>query len=112
MGSRVSRGKAVIRSHGSLRGSTAARRAEGYRQQVGLPHQTGSRRSCSRVHAHVVAQDFTLTSLKLGVDYDVTSTPVATLSSLRATLALSAELHRMDVKVAYLNAELGEEILH
>ena len=46
--------KAIIRSHGSLRGGTAARRTEGYRQQLGLPHQTGTRRVIYKYRAHVV----------------------------------------------------------
>jgi transposase InsO family protein len=61
--------------------------------------------------ARVVAQGFTQVE---GVDYDETFAPVAKLSSLRAILALAAELnwevHQMDVKSAYLNGVLEEEI--
>jgi len=48
------------------------------------------------------------------VDYDETFAPVAKLSSLCAILALAAEfnweVHQMDVKSAYLNRELEEDI--
>lgn len=49
-----------------------------------------------------------------GVDYVETFAPVARLSSIRAVLALVAhhdwELHQMDVRSAYLNGDLDEEI--
>jgi hypothetical protein len=61
--------------------------------------------------ARVVAQGFTQIE---GVDYDETFAPVAKLASLHTILALAAELdleiHQMDVKSAYLNGELKEEI--
>ena len=61
--------------------------------------------------ARVVAQGFTQIE---GVDYDETFAPVAKLASLRAILAMATELnweiHQMDVKAAYLNADLDEEI--
>jgi len=48
------------------------------------------------------------------VDYDETFAPVAKLSSLCAILALADEfnweVYQMDVKSAYLNRELEEEI--
>jgi hypothetical protein len=61
--------------------------------------------------ARVVAQGFTQIE---GVDYDETFAPVAKLASLRAVLALATELnweiHQMDVKAAYLNGALEEDI--
>ena len=61
--------------------------------------------------AHVVAQGFTQIE---GVDYNETFAPVAKLSFLQAILAIAAEhdleVHQMDVKSAYLNRELEEEI--
>jgi hypothetical protein len=61
--------------------------------------------------ARVVAQGFTQIE---GVDYDETFAPVAKFASLRAILALAAEhnleVQQMDVKSAYLNAELHDEI--
>jgi len=48
-----------------------------------------------------------------GVDFEETFSPVTRLTSLRLLLALSAQLglvtHQMDVKTAFLNAELDEE---
>ena len=51
---------------------------------------------------------------RYGVDYDETYAPVARFPSIRAILALTAhhnwELHQMDVKSAYLNGDLEEDI--
>ena len=51
---------------------------------------------------------------KPGIDYDETYAPVVRYSSLRMVIALAAhydlELHHMDVKSAYLNGDLEEEI--
>lgn len=61
--------------------------------------------------ARVVAKGFLQ---RFGVDYDETYAPVARYPSIRAVLALAAhhgwELHQMDVKSAYLNGDLDEEI--
>ena len=61
--------------------------------------------------ARVAAQGYTQIE---GVDYDETFAPVAKLASLHMILALAAEhdleLQQMDVKSAYLNGELREEI--
>ena len=49
-----------------------------------------------------------------GVDYDVTFSPVAMLKSVRIMLAISAyydyEIWQMDVKTAFLNGFLKEEL--
>jgi hypothetical protein len=59
----------------------------------------------------IVAQGFTQVE---GINYDETFAPVAKLSSLRTLLAFAAEqnleVHQMDIKSAYLNAPLKEEI--
>jgi hypothetical protein len=61
--------------------------------------------------ACVVVQGFTQIE---GVDYNETFAPVAKFASLRAILAIAAEcdleVQQMDVKSAYLNRELKEEI--
>lgn len=59
----------------------------------------------------MVAQGF---AQKYGIDYNETFAPVARLDSIRAFLALVAhhdwELHQMDVRSAYLNGDLEEEL--
>jgi hypothetical protein len=61
--------------------------------------------------ARVVTQGFTQIE---GINYDETFAPVTKLASLRTILAIAAELnlevHQMDVKSAYLNGELKEDI--
>ena len=61
--------------------------------------------------ARLVAKGFLQ---RYGVDYDETYAPVARFPSIRVILALTAhhdwELHQMDVKSAYLNGDLEEDI--
>jgi Reverse transcriptase (RNA-dependent DNA polymerase) len=61
--------------------------------------------------ACVVAQGFTQIE---GLNYDETFAPVTKFASFRLILALAAqlnlEIHQMDVKAAYLNSKLKEEI--
>jgi hypothetical protein len=61
--------------------------------------------------ARLVAQGFLQ---RYGVDYVETYAPVARIASIRIIIALAAqhdwELHHMDVKSAYLNGDLEEEI--
>ena len=49
-----------------------------------------------------------------GVDYDETFAPVATFSLIRAVMSIVAEMcwtiHQMDVKTAFLNGFLQEEV--
>ena len=49
-----------------------------------------------------------------GLDYFDTYSPVTTINSIRMVLAIAAlkdlEVHQMDVKTAFLNGDLNEEI--
>ncbi len=71
----------------------------------------GVRGEVERYKARLVARDFTQT---FGVDYNETFAPVAKFVSIRCILALAAiedmEIHQMDVKIAFLNGDLEEEI--
>ena len=61
--------------------------------------------------ARFVARGFSQTE---GVDYDEKLAPVARYSTIRSILALSAmmgwKLHQMDVKTAFLNGKIEEEV--
>jgi hypothetical protein len=63
------------------------------------------------VRTKLVAQGF---SQKEGIDYEETITPVARLEAIRILLAFSVakgfKLHQMDVKSAFLNGVLEEEV--
>ena len=53
-------------------------------------------------------------SQKEGVDYDETFTPVARYTSIRVIISLVSvlgwRLHQMDVKIAFLNGLIEEEV--
>ncbi|KAD6119012.1 hypothetical protein E3N88_10283 [Mikania micrantha] len=61
--------------------------------------------------ARLVAKGFTQTQ---GVDYDETFSPVAMIKSIRILLAITAyydyEIWQMDVKTAFLNGHLSEDV--
>jgi len=49
-----------------------------------------------------------------GIDYGETISPIARYSSIRAIISMSAQMvwkiHQMDVKIAFLNWAIGEEV--
>ena len=64
-----------------------------------------------RFKARLVAKDFTQ---REGIDYNETFSPVSCKDSFRIIVALVAhydlELHQMDVKTAFLNGDLKENV--
>ena len=53
-------------------------------------------------------------SQKEGIDYDETFAPVSRYNSIRVIISLASimgwKLHQMDVKTAFLNGEIEEEV--
>ena len=67
--------------------------------------------SIEKYKARFVAPSF---SQKEGIDYEENFAPVARYTSIRSVLALAAvmkwKVHQMDVKTAFLNGVVGEEV--
>jgi hypothetical protein len=74
-------------------------------------NKEGEKGEVVRNKSRLVAQGF---SQKEGIDYEETFAPVARLEAIRILLAFSMakgfKLHRMDVKSAFLNGLLEEEV--
>ena len=70
-----------------------------------------SKGNIERFKARLMAKDFTQ---REGIDYNETFSPVSSKESFRIIMALVAhfnlELHQMDVKTAFLNGDLHEDV--
>jgi hypothetical protein len=78
---------------------------------VGVEEQRGDKGEVVRNKSRLVAQGF---NQKEGIDYEETFAPVARLEAIRIlldfSLAKGFKLHQMDVKSAFLNGVLEEEV--
>jgi len=67
--------------------------------------------SVSKYKARLVAKGYSQVS---GIDYNDVFAPVVKMVSIRMILSIAAmedmEIHQMDVKTAFLNSELNEEV--
>jgi hypothetical protein len=74
-------------------------------------NKEGEKGEVVRNKSRVVAQGF---SQKEGIDYEETFAPIARLEAIRILLAFSVakgfKLHQMDVKSAFSNGVLEEEV--
>jgi hypothetical protein len=80
-----------------------------YRWLFKIKHATNG--SIEKYKARFVARGF---SQKEGIDYEETFAPIARYTSIRTIIALAAKmkwkLHQMDVKTAFLNGVIEEEV--
>ena len=78
---------------------------------MSLQEETWPDGTVDKYEARLVAKGFTQ---QKGVDFFDTYSPVARISSIRILLALASIhnmfIHQMDVKTAFLNGDLEEEI--
>ena len=67
--------------------------------------------SIEKYKARFVARGFTK---KEGIDYDETFAPVARYTTIKTIISCAAvfrwKLHQMDVKIAFLNGKIDEEV--
>ncbi|WVZ63868.1 LOW QUALITY PROTEIN: hypothetical protein U9M48_013466 [Paspalum notatum var. saurae] len=95
----------------STQGSGASTKLSPYRYQVGFKNKQGEDRMVVRNKARLVAQGF---CQKEGIDYKEIFAPVAHLEAIRILLAFAAskgfKLQQMDVKSAFLNGFVEEEV--
>ena len=78
---------------------------------MGLQRKRGADGKVENYKARLIAKGYRQC---YGIDYDETFSPVAILKSSRIMLAIAAhldyEIWQMDVKTAFLNGELDEEV--
>ena len=78
---------------------------------MGLQEEIGIDGKVETFKARLMAKGYTQ---KEGIDYDETFSPVAMLKSIRILLSIAThydyEIWQMDVKTAFLNGNLEEEI--
>ena len=74
-------------------------------------HSMQLKESIEKYKARFVARGF---SQKEGIDYEETFAPVARYTLIRAIMALASRMkcniHQMDVKIAFLNGVIEEEL--
>ena len=76
-----------------------------------LQEEERHRRKVETYKAHLVAKEY---RQRYGIDYDEIFSPVAMFKSIQIMLAIAAyldyEIWQIDVKTAFLNGELDEEV--